>query len=73
VLTALGVKVRPEYLQAANTDQRSAFTDRSSTFRIRATGRAGDVSKQLDVVVLFDRRAGALALDLGRVVHWHEE
>lgn len=72
-LAALGVKVHPDYLQAKTDPGRVAFTDRSSTFRIRATGQAGGVTKELQVVVLFDRRAGPLAQDLGRVVHWQED
>ncbi|HET7753879.1 MAG TPA: hypothetical protein VFK85_08195 [Anaeromyxobacteraceae bacterium] len=72
-LQSLGIKVQQIYLQPTNTDRRSAFGDRSTTFRIRSTGRAGDVTKNLDAVVTFDQRAGALAQDLGRVVHWNEE
>ncbi len=73
VLTALGVSVQPVYLQAVNTDARGAFGSRSSTFHVRATGTAGSVSRTLDVVVTFDSRAGPLAGDLGRVLHWREE
>jgi general secretion pathway protein K len=73
VLQALGVKVNPLYLQAVNTDQRSAFGDRSSTFRIRAVGTAGDVRKTIEAVVTFDRRAEGLSQDLGRLLHWREE
>lgn len=73
VLQALGEKVNPLYLQATNTDQRSAFGDWSSTFRIRAVGTAGDVTKTIETVVTFDRRAEGLALDLGRLLYWHEE
>jgi general secretion pathway protein K len=70
-LQLLGVVVAPEHLQAGSPN--AAFTNRSSTFRIRATGQAGGVTKQLQAVVVFDRRAGALAQDLGRLVHWNEE
>jgi general secretion pathway protein K len=72
-LAALGVKVHSDYLQAKTDPGRVAFTDRSSTFRIRATGQAGSVTKEIQAVVLFDRRAGPLAQDLGRVVHWQED
>lgn len=51
------------------------FTDTSSTFRVRATGRAGAVTKRLDVVLRFPR-AGAAAQPTatpGLVVHWREE
>jgi general secretion pathway protein K len=73
VLDGLGVKVQPAYLQATTDPGRVAFGTRSTTFRIRATGVAGDVKKEIQAVVLFDRRAGPLAQDLGRLVHWHEE
>jgi general secretion pathway protein K len=73
VLTGLGVKVQPAYLQATTDPGRVAFGTRSTTFRIHATGVAGDVKKEIQAVVLFDRRAGPLAQDLGRLVHWHEE
>ncbi len=72
-LQALGVKVQPLYLQAVNTDRRSPFGDRSSTFRIRAVGVAGDVRSTIEAVVTFDRRAEGLAQDQGRLLHWHEE
>jgi general secretion pathway protein K len=71
VLQALGVKVNVVYLQQSNPA--SAFGDRSSTFRIRATGAAGAIQKRIVAVVTFDRRAEGLARDLGRLLHWHEE
>jgi general secretion pathway protein K len=73
VLQALGVKVQPLFLQAQNTDTRSAFGNRSSTFTIRATGRAGEVEKTIEAVVTTDNRAGPLASDLGRLIHWRED
>jgi len=78
VLTGLGVRLAPQHSStagpaAANTGIATAFGQRSSTFRIRATGKAGDVQRTLDQVVTFDRRAGGLEQDLGRVIHWHEE
>lgn len=73
VLQALGVKLGPVYLQAANTDTRSPFGNRSSTFTIRATGRAGDVEKTIEAVVTTDDRAGELQGDLGRLLHWRED
>jgi general secretion pathway protein K len=72
-LQSLGIKVQQLYTQATNTDSRAAFGDSSTTFRIRATGRSGVVTKNLDAVVTFDQRAGPLAQDLGRVVHWNED
>jgi general secretion pathway protein K len=73
VLQALGVKVAPEYLAATNVGVTGAFGDRSTTFRILATGRAGDVRKPVEAVVIFDRRALGLDQDLGRLIHWSEE
>lgn len=73
VLQALGVKLQPIYLQAQNTDTRSPFGNKSSTFTIRATGRAGNVEKTIDAVVTMDDRAGQLQADLGRLLHWRED
>lgn len=73
VLQALGVKLQPVYLQAQNTDTRSPFGNKSSTFTIRATGRAGNVEKNIDAVVTMDDRAGQLQADLGRLLHWRED
>lgn len=73
ILKALGVRVQPLFLQATNTDARNPFGTKSSTFRIRAVGRVGDVEKTIEAVVTMDARAGALAQDLGRLLHWREE
>lgn len=73
ILQVLGVRVQPLYLQATNTDARNPFGNRSSTFRIRAVGRVGAVEKAIEAVVTMDSRAGVLAQDLGRLLHWHEE
>ncbi len=73
ILAVLGIPVDPVYLQAVNTDKRGAFGNRSSTFHIRGSGTAGQVTKTIDAVVTVDSRAGALAADLGRVLHWREE
>ncbi len=73
VLQALGVRVQPLYLQSQNTDTRSPFGNKSSTFTIRATGRAGNVEKTIDAVVTMDDRAGQLQADLGRLLHWRED
>jgi general secretion pathway protein K len=73
VLQALGVKLQPIYLQAQNTDTRSPFGNKSSTFTIRATGRAGNVERTIDAVVTMDDRAGQLQGDLGRLLHWRED
>ena len=73
VLQALGVKVQPLFLQSQNTDTRSPFGNTSSTFTIRATGKAGGVEKTIDAVVTMDNRAGQLQGDLGRLLHWRED
>jgi general secretion pathway protein K len=70
----LGVTVRSVYLQAGQ-DAKGAFTDRSRVFRVRGTGRVGDVVKSIDTVVTFDpdqARGGQLGL-LGLLLHWQEE
>jgi general secretion pathway protein K len=73
VLQALGIRVQPIFLQAQNTDTRSPFGNTSSTFNIRATGRAGNVEKTIEAVVTMDARAGKLQADLGRLLHWRED
>jgi len=73
VLQGLGVRVATQFVSAANTGVNSAFGQRSSTFRIRATGQVGDIKRTVDQVVIFDRRALGLEQDLGRLIHWHEE
>ncbi len=51
----------------------SPFTDRSSVFGIRAEGKAGAVSKTLDVVVRLEKAQVPPSPTPGRVVHWREE
>ena len=65
--------MKADYLSATIDPGRNPFGDRSSTFRIRAVGVAGDVQKTIDAVVTFDRRAEGLAQDQGRLLHWREE
>jgi len=72
LVAALGVKVNMNTL--SETSPQNPFTDRSSVFRIRALGRAGDVTKDLDAVVRFDKLPpGQVAVTPGRLVHWREE
>ncbi len=73
ILSGLGLKIQPLYLQALDTDARNSFGSRSSTFTIRARGQAGSVEKGITAVVTFDERAGPLASDLGRLIHWRED
>ncbi len=50
------------------------FTDKSTTFRIRSSGMAGDVTSVIDAVVrLEDPQPGATAAGAGRIIHWREE
>jgi general secretion pathway protein K len=50
------------------------FTDRSTIFQIRSTGRAGDVTTTIQAVVQLEtaQQAGAVATP-GKLVHWREE
>ncbi len=73
ILAALGVPIQQIYLQPPGAATANAFGSRSSTFHIRGTGTAGQVTKTIDAVVTVDSRAGVLAADLGRVIHWREE
>ncbi|HYQ80460.1 MAG TPA: hypothetical protein VEP68_03105, partial [Anaeromyxobacteraceae bacterium] len=73
ILSGLGLRIQPLYLQAQDTDARNSFGSRSSTFTIHATGQAGSVEKTITAVVTFDERAGPLASDLGRLIHWQED
>ncbi len=73
ILSALGVRVQPLYLTAQDSDARNSFGSRSNTFTIHARGRSGNVGKDLTAVVTFDERAGPLASDMGRLIHWREE
>ncbi|HET8539681.1 MAG TPA: hypothetical protein VFL83_07395 [Anaeromyxobacter sp.] len=62
-----GVGVDQNLLAGPN----SPFTDRSTVFRLRSAGRAGDVQKTLDVVVRLEKTAQGTAP--GRILHWREE
>ena len=61
----------------ADTNTNNPFTDRSNTFRIRATGVAGDVTSAIDAVVRLEKaQAGATPTPTaaaGRIIHWREE
>ncbi len=72
LVEAAGVLVDKALLAATNTN--SPFTDRSTTFRIRGSGVAGDVTSVIDAVVrLEDAQPGATAAGAGRIIHWREE
>lgn len=73
LVEAAGVSVASNLLVEGTS---SPFTDTSSTFRVRATGRAGAVTKRLDVVLRFPKTGTAAAQPTtvpGLVVHWREE
>jgi general secretion pathway protein K len=67
IVKAQGIQVTPN-CPGANC----AFTDKSTTFTIEATGVAGGVSQTIRAVVTNDNRAAELGDDLPRVIHWSE-
>jgi general secretion pathway protein K len=72
LVAALGVKVNLNNL--SDTSPQNPFTDRSTTFRVRAAGRAGDVTKTVDAVVRFDKaQPGQVVTTPGKLVHWRED
>jgi general secretion pathway protein K len=78
LVQAAGVTVNASQLAEGSTQ--NPFTDRSSVFRVRSLGRAGDVTKTLDVVVQFPTTGGAagaaqaaLVTTPGKLAHWREE
>lgn len=64
ILEGNGIEVHPEI--KANSASNAAIGDKSSTFRIVATGEAGRVTKTLTAVVRYD--AG-----LGQILYWNEQ
>ncbi len=74
LLETMGLTVNATYQQAANTDQRGGFTDRSRVFRVRGVATVGSVEKAVEAVVTFDvDQAREQAGQLGRLLHWREE
>lgn len=81
LVQAQGVPLRTDI----PTGTKSPFTDRSTVFRVRAFGVAGDVTHETEAVVSFDPSLipqnerlplGVNAsgqLNMGRLVHWREE
>jgi general secretion pathway protein K len=69
---AAGVRVNANLL--VETNPNSPFTDRSSTFRIRASGSAGAVRSSIDAVVRLEQaQAGTPVATPGRLIHWRED
>lgn len=64
ILEGNGIEVHPEV--KANSASNGSIGDKSSTFRIVATGQAGRVTKTLTAVVRYD--AG-----MGQVLYWSEQ
>jgi general secretion pathway protein K len=88
LVQGLGVKVKANLLQQQGSNQQNnPFTDRSTTFRIRSSGKAGDVTSTIDAVVRLEpavptpvagRPVQAQAqlegvAAPGRLIHWKEE
>lgn len=66
----------------ADTNPNNPLVDRSTAFRVRSVGRAGDVTKRIEAVVWLDdpnTTPGAAAAAVtptqipGKLVHWREE
>jgi general secretion pathway protein K len=77
LVAALGVQVSPAASNPASPQ--NFLGDRSSVYRVRATGAAGDVEAHIDAVVSFasdptQPRGGAAAgQNAGRLIRWREE
>lgn len=70
LVQAAGVTIN----QAMLTGTNSPFTDRSTSFRIRVAGTAGDVEKTIDAVVWLEKpKPGVPVAAPGRLVFWREE
>jgi general secretion pathway protein K len=67
-----GVRVNASVL--GSTAGNSPFTDRSTTFRIRAIGKAGAVQSSIDAVVRMEKATTSDPIPVpGRLIHWREE
>jgi general secretion pathway protein K len=78
LVDGLGVPVKGLYVTPNNP--KNPFTDRSIAYRIRATGSAGSVTKNLEAVVTFDPSQQSTDAaqtpgqpTTGRLIHWREE
>jgi len=63
VVQMAGLAVNPTL--TANMQQNRFISDKTSTYRVKVTGEAGDVSKSITVVIRTDD-------GLGRLVYWRE-
>lgn len=76
IVEGLGVPMEQRFKQqpATGAQATSACTEKSSVFRVRASGGAGSVERRLDAVVSFDTaQVGTPAPELGGLLHWREE
>jgi general secretion pathway protein K len=75
LVEAAGVKTNPSLLgTGTGNGPNDALTDRSDTFRIRATAKAGAVVTGVDAVVRMEpQQKGTPVAAPGRLVHWREE
>jgi general secretion pathway protein K len=64
VVQAAGLTINPTL--TANMQQNRFISDKTTTFRIKVTGEAGDVTKSITVVVRTDE-------GLGRLLYWRED
>jgi general secretion pathway protein K len=70
---AAGVQVNQTLLTTPNAPN-APFTDRSDTYRIRATGVAGVVESKIEAVVRIGQTTpGATAPPLPSIIHWRED
>ncbi len=71
IVEGLNVRVNAGLLA---DNQNSPFTDKSTAFRIRASGTAGAVKSSIDAVVWLEQTPpGTPIAAPGRLVHWREE
>jgi general secretion pathway protein K len=71
LISAAGVMVNQNLLLPSNPS--TPFTNQSNTFRVRATGKAGDVAATIDAVVRSEKAApGVPVAAPGKLVHWKE-
>jgi general secretion pathway protein K len=74
IVKGMNVTINESLVSPQNVN--SPFTDRSTTFRIRASGKSGDVTNTIDTVVRLETTPAvpnAPVAAPGRVVHWKEE
>jgi general secretion pathway protein K len=74
-----GLGVRVNLSAFTGTSQANPFTDRSTVFKLKVAGRAGDVTKNLEAVVRFDAgqqgqpQQARPVTTPGQLRHWRED